>query len=173
MATLILTPNGTVPDAVGARSMKRLREWLDGSWAVLYSNPEHFAPHPGTPQGFLSYLSGEFAQCNVKPIALANDIGISPANWLHQAGDDNSVVIVDANAAHACVIDLAECALAMKIARIEGPFVMILDANGCCRSTISYRPRRLDRPRTVADILNVVDVLRRGTSAAPAGQRSA
>lgn len=174
MATLILARNGALPDAVASHPIKRLREWLNGSWAVLYSNPEDFAPHPSTPQGFISYLSGEFSQSNVKPIALASDIGVAPVSWLDHTGADNCVVIVDADVVDAPVIDLAECALAMKLARIEGPFVMILDANGCCRSTIRYRPQRIDRPRTVADILNVIAVLRGGTpAAAPVGQKSA
>jgi hypothetical protein len=58
-------------------------------------------------------------------------------------------VVIDAEVADAPVIDLAERALAMKLARTEGPLVMILDDNGCCRSTITYHPRRVNRPRTV------------------------
>ena len=173
MATLILARNNALPDVIAGQA-RRLREWLDGSWAVLYSNPEDFAPHPSTPQGFIAHLSGEFAHHNVKPISLASDLGVPPPSWLNHSGEDNSVVIVDADGADAPVIDLAERALSMKLARLDGPFVMILDANGCCRSTITYRPRRINRPRTVADILGVIEVLRGGANAASlAGQKSA
>jgi len=138
----------------------RLREWLNGRWGVLYSNPEDFAPHPSTPRGFIACLSGEFEHYEVKPLTLGNHSGAAPESWLDVAMDDQSVVVVAGSREHS-VIDLAERALARQLARLKDPFVMILDTWGRCRSTLSYRPRRIDRPRTLTDILNVVDGLRR------------
>jgi alkyl hydroperoxide reductase subunit AhpC len=162
MATLILASQRAVSGDQSVPNLMRLHEWLNGHWGILYSNPEDFAPHPSTPRGFIARLCGEFEQYDVKPITLGNEIGAAPQSWLDVAVDDNSLVIVDANGVDEPVVDLAERALAMRLAKLEGPFVMILDAHGRCRSTISYRPRRIDRPRTLADILNVVEVLRGG-----------
>lgn len=166
MATLILASRRTAGAAAGEskhaslRNAVRLREWLDGCWGVLYSNPEDFAPHPSTPRGFIACLSGEFEQHEVKPITFDNTRGAAPESWLDVAVDDRSLVVVDAQGGDR-VIDLAERSLAAQLARLADPFVMILDAWGRCRSTLSYRPRRIDRPRTLTDILDAVAVLRR------------
>lgn len=167
MATLILANRRAAGGALGENSKrasacnaKRLRAWLDGRWGILYSNPEDFAPHPSTPRGFIACMSGEFDQYEVKPITLG-DGGASQESWLDVAVDDHSLVIVDPNTRDDRVIDFAERALAMRLARIVDRFVMILDASGRCRSTITYRPRRIDRPRTLADLLDAVAVLRR------------
>lgn len=160
MATLIFSSHHSSGDQ-SAPSVMRLREWLDGRWGILYSNPEDFAPHPSTPHGFIASMCGEFEQHDVKPITVGSGIGAVSQSWLDLAVEDDSLVIVDADV-DAAVIDLAERALAMRLAKLAGPFVMILDAHGRCRATISYRPRRIDRPRTLADILNVVEVLRGG-----------
>lgn len=162
MATLILASRHALDADVPSHRTMRLREWLDGQWGIVYSNPEDFAPHPSTPRGFVSRLAGEFERYCVKPIALGTEISAAPHSWLDIAMEDHSLVIVDADGVDEPVIDLAERALAMKIAGIDSRFVMILDANGRCRSTIHYRPRRIDRPRTLADILKVVEVLQGG-----------
>lgn len=162
MSTLILASRHALNADARPHRVRRLREWLEGHWGLLYSNPEDFAPHPSTPRGFISRLGGEFEHCNVKPIVLGSDFGTAPPSWLDIAMEDDSLVIVDADGVDEPVIDLAERALAMQLAGIDGRFVMILDANGRCRSTISYRPRRIDRPRTLTDLLNVVEVLQGG-----------
>jgi thioredoxin-dependent peroxiredoxin len=162
VSTLILASRHALNADTRPHRVMRLREWLDGQWGILYSNPEDFAPHPSTPRGFVSRLAGEFEQYNVKPIALGSEVGAAPQSWLDVAMEDNSLVIVDADGVDEPVIDLAERALAMKLAEIDGRFVMILDAHGRCRSTINYRPRRIDRPRTLTGILNVVEVLQGG-----------
>lgn len=162
MSTLILASRHGLNADARAHRVLRLREWLDGQWGILYSNPEDFAPHPSTPRGFVSRLAAEFEQCNVKPIVLGNELGAAPESWLDIAMEDRSLVSVDPDGIDEPVIDLAERALAVKLAAIDGRFVMILDANGRCRSTINYRPRRIDRPRTLTDILTMVEVLQGG-----------
>lgn len=165
MATLILASRraalGEELKHAATRNAKRLRDWLNGRWGILYSNPEDFAPHPSTPRGFIACMSGEFEQYEVKPITLGSERGAARESWLDVAVDDHSLVIVDPHPRDDRVIDFAERALAMRLARIVEPFVMILDAAGRCRSTITYRPRRIDRPRTLGDLLDAVAVLRR------------
>lgn len=164
MSTLILASRDALHADIRPHRVKRLREWLDGRWGILYSHPEDFAPHPSTPRGFIARLAGEFDHCNAKPIALGKDVGAAPESWLNIASDDDSLVIIDMDGVDAPVIDLAERALALQLAEREGRFVMVLDPNGRCRSTINYQPRRIDRPRTLSDILSVVEVLQGGGS---------
>jgi len=141
-----------------------LHDWLQGSWALLFSNPDDFAPHASTPPGFMACLVDELRRSHTKPLVLANRLqqGIR-INWLQHAINDPSVIVLQA-AGTDQVVDFATRALALKLKRLQPPFVLILDDHGRCRSTISYRPRRIDRLRTVQDLLSVVAVLRGAAS---------
>lgn len=184
MATLILASKRALDEQSGRST--QLREWLAGHWAVLFSNPEDFAPHPGTPAGFVSRLSHDLAQCHAKAITLGEDIVPGRRSWIDDAVEDDSLVVLDGDSGEDTVLDFAERALALKVASLTGPFVLLLDENGCCRSTIIYRTagyRNRDfrrraatraRPegnpagRTIEDILRVIEVLRSGgTSMVP------
>ena len=155
MATLAL--RHTDAHAHGVAGKVRLRNWLNGQWAVLFSNPEDFAPHPSTPEGFITLLADDFAACGVKPIKLGNDD--AAPSWLDYAGADSARVVLDDD--DGPVIDLAERTLAVKIEGLNSPFVIVLDANARCRTTIKYDARRLERARTIQDVLTVVQVLQR------------
>jgi alkyl hydroperoxide reductase subunit AhpC len=150
-----------------------LREWLCGQWAVLFSHPEHFAPHPSTPSGFITLLADDFSACGVKPIAVASTCDTA-ASWLDFAGTDRSVISLNDSSHHSTpVVDLPERALARTIARMTTPFVIIIDAIARCRSTIAYRPTASARNRTIEDVLRMVQVLRDGAGFTPADQRVA
>jgi alkyl hydroperoxide reductase subunit AhpC len=158
MATLTLS-NTTDAIASGA-TPTRLREWLGGKWAVLFSNPEDFAPHPTTPEGFITLLADDFAACGVKPLALGRSNGAT-VNWLDFAGADTSAVVLDLDSNCGQLVDLAERTLALKISRLNSRFVIVLDEKARCRTTITYDSRRLERHRTIEDVLTVVQVLHR------------
>ena len=175
MATLTLVDTNEMEEAIAPAGSGglgsgglRLREWLGGRWAVLFSNPEDFAPHPSTPEGFITLLAEDFAACGAQPITLARSDEPAPS-WLDFAGADSSRVVLNSSATGATpensgtarIVDLAERTLATTIRRLSARFVIVLDANARCRTTISYDARRGERVRTIQDILTVVQVLQR------------
>lgn len=174
MANLIVTDptvNGAAEDTA-IRTGTSLRDWLSGQWAVLFSHPEHFAPHPSTPAGFVTVLADDFSACGVKPIAIVNHPDAA-ASWLDFAGADRAVISLADSDRSASVVDLPERALAQTIARMTTPFVIIIDAIARCRSTITYRPQSGAGRRTVEDVLRMVQILRDGARLTPASTRLA
>jgi alkyl hydroperoxide reductase subunit AhpC len=175
MATLTLshTTDVTSSSAAGTHGV-RLREWLGGQWAVLFSNPEDFAPHPTTPEGFITLLADDFAACGAKPISLDEGSGEeSTPSWLDFAGADASnIVLSDAQTGQ--IVDLAERTLALKLDRLlchsPSRFVIVLDEKARCRTTITYNRNSSARNRTIEDVLTVVQVLQRRTPVAPQKQ---
>jgi hypothetical protein len=163
MATLIVAETAASNDSQQARRSTSLREWLAGSWGVLFSNPEHFAPHPTTPAGFITLLADDFVVCGAKPIRVAGRRD-EPcgSSWLDYAGADCADVVIDTTAHDSTVVDLCERSLALTLARMESPYVIVIDQLGRCRSTMTYRLRRGERSRTIDDVLSVVQVLRAG-----------
>jgi alkyl hydroperoxide reductase subunit AhpC len=158
MATLTLS---STTDAASSSSTKaRLRDWLDGKWAVLFSNPEDFAPHPTTPEGFITLLADDFAACGVKPITLGKGDGTTNS-WLDFAGADTTNVVLDGDPEPAAIVDLAQRTLAKTIRRLTSRFVIVLDEKARCRTTINYDARRVAHHRTIEDVLNMVQVLQR------------
>jgi len=168
MATLTLTHK---TDAASGKT--RLREWLGGNWAVLFSHPEDFAPHPTTPEGFITLLADDFAACGVKPISLGDDS--TAVSWLDFAGADTTNIVLDTEPESGQVVDLAERrlalqlerTLALKLQRVAARFVIVLDEKARCRTTITYDARHTGRHRTVEDILRVVEILRHRVPAVP------
>ena len=138
-----------------------LCEWLAGQWAILFSNPEDFAPHPSTPAGFHAQIAGQFEELRVKPLALAVSTSEPGHQWLRDIdGASASIRLAGTNAGGATVIDFIGCALESKLRNIETPYVAVLDELGRCRLTIRYLRYRTDRPRTVDELLRMVKVLR-------------
>jgi len=82
MATLRL--GDTAPDFEQDSSVGRIRfhEWLGDSWGVLFSHPADFTPVCTTELGMTAKLSNEFAQRNVKVIALSVDSAASHNKWI-------------------------------------------------------------------------------------------
>ena len=164
MATLTLA--GTTEVTHSSTGRVRLRDWLGGKWAVLFSNPEDFAPRPSTPAGFITLLADDFAACDVKPISLGRGHE-SPPSWLDYAGSDSARVVLDRDEEAGHIVDLAERTLAVKIGRLTAPFVIVIDANARCRTTISYDSRRVERARTIQEVLTVVQILQRRLPGGP------
>jgi len=176
MATLTLSRTTDVTSSGTARTQRvRLREWLGGQWAVLFSNPEDFAPHPTTPEGFITLLADDFAACGAKPISLDEGSGEqSTPSWLDFAGADATTIVLNSDARSGQIVDLAERMLASKLKRLLGHlparFVIVLDEKARCRTTITYSRNSTARNRTIEDVLTVVQVLQRRTPVAPRKQ---
>jgi thioredoxin-dependent peroxiredoxin len=79
----ILTIGDTAPD-FEARTTEgpiRFHEWLDGSWAVLFSHPRAFTPVCTTELGYMAAVNGEFAKRGVKVIGLSVDPVDNNESW--------------------------------------------------------------------------------------------
>jgi alkyl hydroperoxide reductase subunit AhpC len=56
-------------------------EWLDGSWAVLFSHPKDFTPVCTTELGYMARVKPEFDRRGVKVIGLSVDAAGKHADW--------------------------------------------------------------------------------------------
>jgi len=65
----------TAPDFEQDSSQGKIsfHKWLGDSWGVLFSHPADFTPVCTTELGYTAKLSNEFAQRNVKVLALSVD----------------------------------------------------------------------------------------------------
>lgn len=74
----------TAPDFEQASSAGTIRfhEWLGDSWGVLFSHPADFTPVCTTELGLTAKLKDQFAQRNVKVIALSVDPVDKHGQWI-------------------------------------------------------------------------------------------
>lgn len=59
----------------------RFHEYIDGSWAVLFSHPKNFTPVCTTELGYTAKLKGEFDKRGVKVLGLSVDKLEDHAGW--------------------------------------------------------------------------------------------
>jgi len=71
------------PDFEAETTEGRLRfhEWIDGSWAVLFSHPKDFTPVCTTELGYMARLKPEFDRRQTKVIGLSVDPVSSHRRW--------------------------------------------------------------------------------------------
>lgn len=72
-------PNFTAESTVGKLSF---HEWLGDSWGILFSHPSDFTPVCTTELGRVAKLTKEFADRNVKPIAISCNSVSSHLQWI-------------------------------------------------------------------------------------------
>jgi alkyl hydroperoxide reductase subunit AhpC len=79
----------TAPDFEQDSSVGRIRfhEWLGNHWGVLFSHPADFTPVCTTELGLAARLQEEFAQRNVKVLALSVDGVESHKKWIEDIND--------------------------------------------------------------------------------------
>lgn len=59
----------------------RFHDWIDGSWAVLFSHPKDFTPVCTTELGYMAKIKPEFDRRGVKIIAISVDPVDSHRGW--------------------------------------------------------------------------------------------
>jgi thioredoxin-dependent peroxiredoxin len=81
--------NDIAPDftAETTQGTIHFHEWLDGSWAVLFSHPKDFTPVCTTELGSMASLQDEFAKRGAKIIGLSLDPVESHAKWAKDIED--------------------------------------------------------------------------------------
>jgi alkyl hydroperoxide reductase subunit AhpC len=149
--------------ATATASTSPVRNWLNGSWALLFSDPDHFAPNASTPKGYLTCLASVLEENGIKLIELRSDMPAS--SWIEES-DPLRTTLSISPPRNADVLDLHTHTLIKKIHETARPFVMVLDEYAQCRTTLNYRPENIVRPRTLEDIVETIYVLRGDESAA-------
>jgi len=73
----------TAPDfeAETTEGTIRFHDWIDGSWAVLFSHPRNFTPVCTTELGYVAKIKPEFDRRDVKIIGLSVDPVDNFAGW--------------------------------------------------------------------------------------------
>ncbi|MGE0800394.1 MAG: peroxiredoxin [Lautropia sp.] len=158
MASLRL--GDTAPDFEQQSSQGSIRfhEWLGNSWGVLFSHPADFTPVCTTELGLTAKLKEQFAQRNVKVIALSVDPVDKHAAWIEDINrTQNTVVdfpiIADADRKVAELYDLIH-PNASTTATVRSLFV--IDPGKKVRLTITYPA---STGRNFDEILRAIDSL--------------
>ena len=103
---MTLTISDEAPDfeAETTEGTIRFHDWVDGSWAVLFSHPKDFTPVCTTELGYMARIKPEFDRRDVKIIGLSVDPVESHGKWASdiaetQGSAPNYPVIGDADLA--------------------------------------------------------------------------
>jgi alkyl hydroperoxide reductase subunit AhpC len=136
----------------------RFHEWLGDSWGILYSHPADFTPVCTTELGRTAKLKAEFAQRNVKVLALSVDPADAHQRWIEdinrtQNAEVDFPIIADADRKVSELYDLIH-PNASVTATVRSVF--FIDPAKKIRASITYPA---STGRNFDEILRVVDSL--------------
>lgn len=133
-------------------------EWLGDSWGVLFSHPADFTPVCTTELGLTARLKGQFAERNVKVIALSVDPVASHHEWIKDINaTQNTLVGFPIIADHdRKVSELYDLIHPNANSTLTVRSLFVIDANKKVRLTITYPA---STGRNFDEILRVIDSL--------------
>ena len=136
----------------------KFHEWIDNSWAVLFSHPKDFTPVCTTELGYVAKIKPEFDKRGVKVIALSVDPVDSHKKWIGDIEETqktkmNFPIIGDTDSK---VSNLYGMIHPEAAATITVRSVYIIDPNKKVRATIQYPP---STGRDFNEIVRVIDSL--------------
>lgn len=158
MATLY--PNHIV------QSAPLLRDWLDGSWGLLFSHPIDFEDCSFERDRWLEVLRADFKACGVRPIAYRQQASEHDRSWVSELLEDTRSVYLTGDS----VIDLAARQLRDKVANIHGThFVLVVDDLLSPRALLRYGAAHA--VISPLDLLATIRAIRRQSAGCEAGAR--
>ena len=133
-------------------------EYIDGSWAVLYSHPSDYTPVCTTELGRTAKLKSEFDKRNVKVLALSVDSVEDHHGWIKDINDTqqtevNFPIIADPEKMVALLYDMIHPNASEK-ATVRSVFVIGPDKK--IKLTLTYPA---STGRNFTEILRVIDSL--------------
>lgn len=160
MSNTTLRLGDTAPDFMqdSTAGPIHFHDWAGDSWVVLFSHPADFTPVCTTELGKTAALSGEFAQRNVKPIAVSVDPLDSHGKWVLDINETqnttvNFPILADADKKVATLYDMIH-PNASATATVRSVF--IIDPKKVIRTTLTYPA---STGRNFDEILRVIDSL--------------
>ena len=131
-------------------------EWIEGSWAVLFSHPKDFTPVCTTELGNVSKLKAEFDKRGVKVIGLSVDSLESHTEWIKDINETqnttvNYPLIADPDRKTAMLYDMLD---AGSEGNLTARSVFIIGPDKKIKLMITYPA---STGRNFSEILRVID----------------
>ncbi|TFY99171.1 peroxiredoxin [Ramlibacter henchirensis] len=132
--------------------------WAGESWVVFFSHPADFTPVCTTELGRTATLDREFAQRNVKPIAVSVDPVDSHLQWVGDINETqkttvNFPILADADRKVATLYDMIH---PNSLVNATVRSVFIIDPKKTIRATLTYPA---STGRNFDEILRIIDSL--------------
>jgi thioredoxin-dependent peroxiredoxin len=146
--------------ALESCSGRDLYQWLDGAWALLFSNPEDFEPQRREKGRWLDGLREEFGMRAVRALAVKRDRGPTESSWIDNLSFDPRLVrLREPSFAAADEVSFAARALRGELLTLQSRFVLLIDGSLKRREVLKYSAGRC--AVSALDLLASLDALRR------------
>ena len=92
---MTLRINSTAPDFAAETTcgFVRFHDWIDNSWAVLFSHPKDFTPVCTTELGYLASIEGEFTKRDCRLIGLSVDSLEAHQEWIPDIEETQNAIV--------------------------------------------------------------------------------